>query len=97
MTISHDFYEVRSYDDGYGLELRSNETTSVSKALDGINRLYRSALERGYDNRHRKWAIVNHKCAKTIDDHGDLIDESSVRIVVARAVFSAPHSAFILL
>ena len=97
MTISHDFYEVRSHNDGYGLELRSNETTSIHKAIDGINRLYRSALERGYDNSKRKWAIVRNRCAKTIDDYGNLIAESSVRTVVAHAEFSANDGAFILL
>lgn len=95
--ITHEFYEVRSPNDSYGLELRGNETTSEEKALEGINRLYLSALARGYDNRRRKWAIVYHKIEKTIDDNGDLISESSYRKVVAKTEFSIYHQAYVLI
>ena len=89
------YFEVRSPDDNYGLELRSEETEGLLETLDGINRVYRSALKRGYDNRHRKWVIVCTHITKTIDGDGNLITEATSRRVVAKAEFSASHGAFV--
>ena len=89
------YFEVRSRDDAYGLEIRSNEAETLFGALDGINRLYRNALERGYDNSRRKWAIVCTTTKKTIDGNGDLIAETTTRQVTAKAEFSTLHGAFV--
>lgn len=94
-SISIKYFEVRSRDDAYGLEIRGNEAETLFGALDGINRLYRSALGRGYDNSRRKWAIVCTTTEKTVADNGDLIVEASTRKVVAKAEFSTLHGAFV--
>lgn len=93
--ITHEFYEVRSPNDSYGLELRGNETTSEEKALEGINRLYLSALARGYDNSHRKWIIVCNLVKKHIDDNGNFLKEETTRFITEQVEFSHYENAFV--
>lgn len=85
------YYEIKSTDGHYGL-CGTFETTD--DALAEINASYIRALERGYDNRHEKWAIICVNTVITSLENGDFFKEETTRTRVTTAEFDEYTNSF---
>jgi hypothetical protein len=95
MKRTHEFYEVRSLDDMYGLSLRNEDSESEEKALEAINRAYEYAKTRGFDNREIKWIIVCNRSVKEFDENGSFLKDERTRFVIAQVEYSHYENAFV--
>ena len=95
MKRTHEFYEVRTRNDMYGLCINQEESKSEEKALEAINRSYEYAKTRGYDNKDNKYIIVCNQIVKEFDEKGNFLKEECSRFVTANVEYSTYENAFV--
>lgn len=87
-----EFFEIKSPCGHYGL---CGTFKNEEEALAEINRSYKQAKERGYDNRHEKWVIVCNRVITERRDNGDFLSEKIDRFVVACTEYRESEEAFV--
>ena len=85
-------YEVMDTKGHYGLDGRFE---TENEALAEINRSYKKALERGYDNRRNRWITV--WCERTVERtvNDEFLHESFTRTAMSSIVYSEYEDKFV--
>ena len=78
-TIRFKHYEVNEATGAYAI---GHCYQSVAEALNEINYSYKRALENGYDNRDRKYVIIECATSRISTDEGIFISEKITRDAV---------------
>jgi hypothetical protein len=81
--ISIECYKVEDPKGYHGLV---GSFKSVAEAIEELNTAYIRAKERGYDNRHERWAIIHERTVRVFLD-GEFLRETTNRSRVAVVAF----------
>jgi hypothetical protein len=92
MERRSEWFEIKSYNDQYGL---CGVYNSAEEALEGINRSYEYAKTRGFDNKGEKWIIVCNRVVKSFDADGTFLKEERTRFTTNSVEYSDYDNAFV--
>ena len=86
------YYEVRTPDDAYGLV---GTFESSEEALAEVNRSYKSALAKGYDNRHEDWITVLNEVTREYNEEGAFLRSKHERWVMDSIQFDEYDNCYV--
>lgn len=86
------YYEIRTPNDTYGFV---GFFESSEEALAEVNRAYKRALERGFDNRHENWITVINEVTTEYNEEGEFLRSKHERWVMDSIQFDEYDGCYV--
>jgi hypothetical protein len=91
-TTKIDYYEIIEATGAYGLGYTYK---SVADALNEVNKTFKQALERGYDNSNKTYVIIKCEVSRIKSDADVFLSEKTSRTAVSFVRFEESLKCFV--